>query len=37
MRTVHPTNLFRWTLWGKCYFILAAGGMALLALLMGVM
>ena len=37
MRNVRHNNLFRWTLRGKPYFILATGSLALLILLMGVM
>ena len=37
MRNVRHNNLFRWTLRGKPYFILAAGSLALLILLIGVM
>lgn len=37
MRNVRHNNLFRWTLRGKPYFILAAGSLVLLILLIGVM
>ena len=37
MRTVHHNNLFRWTLRGKPYAILAGVCLALLILAMGVM
>ena len=37
MKTVHHHNLFRWTLRGKPYFILAGVGLVLLILAMGVM
>ena len=37
MRTVHHNNLFRWTLRGKPYFILAGSCLVLLILAMGVM
>lgn len=37
MRNVRHNNLFRWTLRGKPYFILAGCSLALLILLMGVM
>ena len=37
MRIVHTDNLFRWTLRGKPYAILAGSALALLILLMGVM
>ena len=37
MRSVHHSNMFRWTLRGKPYFILAGSGLALLILAMGVM
>ena len=37
MRRVRHNNLFRWTLRGKPYFILAAGSLVLLILLIGVM
>lgn len=37
MRTVHHNNLFRWTLRGKSYFLLAGSGLVLLILAMGVM
>ena len=37
MRDVCHNNLFRWTLRGKPYVILAAGALALLIVLMGVM
>jgi len=35
MKMVHPDNLFRWTLRGKPYFILAGICLALLILAMG--
>ena len=37
MRTVNPNKLFRWTLRGKPYYILAGSSLAVLILLMGVM
>ena len=37
MRIVHPDTMFRWTLWGKPYAILAGTCLALLILAMGVM
>ena len=37
MRTVHHNNLFRWTLRGKPYYILAGSCLVLLILAMGVM
>ena len=37
MRIVHPDTMFRWTLRGKPYAILAGSGLALLILLMVVM
>ena len=37
MSKVRHNNLFRWTLRGKPYFILAGTGLAVLILLMGVM
>ena len=37
MRTVRHNNLFRWTLRGKPYFLLAGSGLALLILATGVM
>ena len=37
MRNVRHNNLFRWTLRGKPYFILAGSSLALLILAMGVM
>ena len=37
MRRVYHNNLFRWTLRGKPYFMLASISAALLILLMGVM
>ena len=37
MRNVHHNNLFRWTLWGKPYFLLAGSSLALLILATGVM
>ena len=37
MSRVSHNNLFRWTLRGKPYFILAGSGLALLILMMGVM
>ena len=37
MRTVRHNNLFRWTLRGKPYFILAGSSVALLILAIGVM
>ena len=37
MSRVSHNNLFRWTLRGKEYMILAGNGLALLMLMMGVM
>ena len=37
MRRVRHNNLFRWTLRGKPYYILAVSGLALLILAIGVM
>ena len=37
MSSVRHNNLFRWTLRGKHYLILAGGGLALLMLMIGVM
>ena len=37
MRRVRHNELFRWTLRGKPYYILAGSGLALLILMMGVM
>ena len=37
MRNVRHNNLFRWTLRGTPYFLLAGFGLALLILTMGVM
>ena len=37
MSSVRHNNLFRWTLLGKEYMILAGSGLALLILMMGVM
>ena len=37
MNYVHHNNLFRWTLRGKPYFILAGPSLAVLILAMGVM
>ena len=37
MRSVRHNNLFRWTLRGKPYLILAGAGLALLILMIGVM
>ena len=37
MRNVRHNNLFRWTLRGKPYFILAGFSLALLILAIGVM
>ena len=37
MGRVSNNNLFRWTLRGKPYWILAGSGLALLMLMMGVM
>ena len=37
MRNMRHNNLFRWTVCGKPYFVLAGCGLALLILLMGVM
>ena len=37
MRSVHHSNLFRWTLRGKPYLILAGSRIALLMLMIGVM
>ena len=37
MKNVRHNNLFRWTLRGKPYFLLAGSGLALLIPAMGVM
>ena len=37
MRNVRQNNLFRWTLRGKPYFLLAGSGLALLILAIGVL
>ena len=37
MSSVRHNNLFRWTLRGEPYLILAGSGLALLMLMMGVM
>ena len=37
MRSVRHSDLFRWTLRGKPYFILVGAGLALLILMIGVM
>ena len=37
MRNVRHNNLFRWTLRGKPYFLLAGSGLAVLILAIGVM
>lgn len=37
MRSVHHSNMFRWSLRGKPYFLLAGSSLALLILMMGVM
>ena len=37
MRSVHHSNLFRWTLRGTPYLILAGSCLALLMLMMGAM
>ena len=37
MSRVSHNNLFRWTLRGKTYLILAGSGLALMMLMMGVM
>ena len=37
MNSVSHNNLFRWTLRGKEYMILAGSGLALLMLMMGAM
>ena len=37
MSRVRHNNLFRWTLQGKPYFILAGSSLVLLTLMMGVM
>ena len=37
MRSVHHSNMFRWTLRGKPYLMIAGSGLALLILMMGVM
>ena len=37
MRNVRHNNLFRWTLRGKPYFLLAGSGLALLILAIGVL
>ena len=35
MRTVRKTNLFRWTLRGKPYYLLAAGSFVILLAIIG--
>jgi len=35
MRTIRKTNLFRWTLRGKSYYLLAAGSLAILLAIIG--
>ena len=37
MRIVHPDTMFRWTLRGKPYFLLAGSSLAILILTMGVL
>ena len=37
MRNIRNKNLFRWTLRGKPYFLLAAGSLAILIAIIGVM
>ena len=37
MKTVRNKNLFRWTLRGKPYFLLAAGSFVILLIIIGVM
>ena len=37
MRNVRHNNLFRWTLRGKPYFLLAGSSLAILILTMGVL
>ena len=37
MRTVRKSNLFRWTLRGKPYYLLAAGSFAILLAIFGVL
>ena len=37
MRTVRKRNLFRWTLRGKTYYLLAAGSLLILLAIIGVM
>jgi len=35
MRTVRKRNLFRWTLRGKLYYLLAAGSLVILLVIIG--
>ena len=37
MRTVRKRNLFRWTLRGKPYYLLAVGSLVILLTIIGVM
>ena len=37
MRTIRKRNLFRWTLRGKPYYLLAAGSLLILLAIIGVM
>ena len=37
MRTVRKRNLFRWTLLGKPYYLLAAGSFVILLVIIGVL
>ena len=37
MRTVRKRNMFRWTLRGKPYYLLAAGSLLILLAIIGVM
>ena len=37
MRTVRKRNLFRWTLQGKPYYLLAVGSLVILLAIIGVM
>ena len=37
MRTIRKKNLFRWTLRGKPYYLLAAGSLVILLAIIGVM
>ncbi len=37
MKTVRKKNLFRWTLRGKPYYLLAVGSLVILLIIIGVM